>query len=142
MSIHLAVTKSPVRTKRVTQINLHLGSRRSSAWYPTSRTPAASRYVFSSCFVLPKTESPLGGRGDLLCVLQQTRTLENISRSLSQSVKQIAESRDTLKKRWDLDRHLQLQSVTEQLGALNDCFTRSEDALKDSIAVIEDRLLR
>ena len=71
-----------------------------------------------------------------------TKVLDNISRAMSNSVTQIAESRNTLKKRWDLDHGLQLQSVTDQLAVLNDCFGRSEEALRDSIAVIQERLLK
>lgn len=71
-----------------------------------------------------------------------SKALANISRAMSSSVAQIAESRDTLKKRWDLDRGLQLQDVTDQLAALNDCFSRSEEALRDSVAVIQERLLK
>lgn len=61
---------------------------------------------------------------------------------MARSVTQISDSRDTLKRRWDSDRALQLQSVTDQLADLNECFTRSEEALRDSIAVIEERLLK
>ena len=71
-----------------------------------------------------------------------TRALGNISRALSSSMTQIADSRNTLKRRWDLDRGLQQQSVTDQLATLNDCFSRSEEALRDSIAVIQERLLK
>ena len=70
-----------------------------------------------------------------------TKALGNISRAMSSNVTQIAEARNTLKRRWDLDRGLQLQTVTDQLAALNDCFNRSEEALRDSIAVIQERLL-
>lgn len=71
-----------------------------------------------------------------------TKTFENISQTMSRSITQITDSRDTLKKCWDADRNLQLQSVTDQLAALNDCFIRSEEALRDSIAVIKERLLK
>lgn len=71
-----------------------------------------------------------------------TKALGYISRAMSSSMTQIASWRDTLKKRWDVDRSLQLQFVTDHLAALNDCFTRSEEALKDSIAVIQERLLK
>ena len=69
-----------------------------------------------------------------------SKALRDISCAMSSSMTQIGESRDTLKKRWDLDRGLQLQSITDELAALNDCFNRSEEALRDSIAVIEERL--
>ena len=68
--------------------------------------------------------------------------LTNISRALLRSVNQILDSRDTLKKRWDADRGLQLQTVTDDLAELNDHFIRSEEVLRDCIALIQDRLLK
>ena len=50
--------------------------------------------------------------------------------------------RETLKNRWEVDEHLRLEHVTDRLAELNQHFTMAEEALKDSLAVIEHELLK
>ena len=50
--------------------------------------------------------------------------------------------RETLKNRWEVDEHLRHEHVTDRLAELNQHFTMAEEALKDSLAVIEHELLR
>ena len=50
--------------------------------------------------------------------------------------------RETLKNRWEVDEHLRLEHVTARLAELNQHFTMAEEALEDSLAVIEHTLLK
>ena len=50
--------------------------------------------------------------------------------------------RETLKTRWEVEEHLRLEHVTNRLAELNQHFTMADEALEDSLAVIEHELLR
>ena len=50
--------------------------------------------------------------------------------------------RETLKNRWEVDEHLRQEHITDRLAELNQHFTMAEEALKDSLAVIEHTLLK
>ena len=50
--------------------------------------------------------------------------------------------RETLKNRWEVDEHLRHEHITDRLAELNQHFTRAEEALEDSLAVIEHTLLK
>ena len=73
---------------------------------------------------------------------QTTNALNDISRTLSEQMAELGRAREILKNRWDQDHHLQLQTVTDDLAELNQCFGRIEDAGQDSLDIIQDRLLR
>ena len=68
--------------------------------------------------------------------------LNDISRTLSEQIAKLSRAREILKNRWDQDHNLQLQTVTDDLAQLNQCFGRMEDAGRDSLDLIQDRLLR
>jgi len=73
---------------------------------------------------------------------QTANALNKISNILSTQLDQLARARESLKVRWDQDCHLQVQSVTDDLAALNRCFGHMEEAGKDSLDIVQDRLLR
>ena len=50
--------------------------------------------------------------------------------------------RETLKNRWEVDENLRHEHVTARLAELNQHFTTAEEALEDSLAVIEHTLLK
>ena len=115
-------------------------------FYPHKKTRLLTLVLQNSSTVAKPAQGPNGQRNPA-AIEEETRrittkALENISRAMAQCVTKVSDSRDTLKRRWDADRNLQLQSVTDQLADLNECFTRSEEALRDSIAVIKERLLK
>ena len=68
-------------------------------------------------------------------------TLAQIASKLRASAHAIDVDRGTLRQRWEVDENLQLQSVTDHLSDLNECFTRAEDGIRDALEVIEKRLL-
>ena len=73
---------------------------------------------------------------------QTTNALTKISNILSTQLDQLAHARESLKVRWDHDCRLQVQSVTDDLAALNRCFGQMEDAGRDSLDIVQGRLLR
>lgn len=73
---------------------------------------------------------------------QTTNALTKISNILSTQLDQLARARESLKVRWDHDCRLQVQSVTDDLAALNRCFGQMEDAGRDSLDIVQGRLLR
>lgn len=73
---------------------------------------------------------------------QTTNALTKISNILSTQLDQLARARESLKIRWDHDCLLQVQSVTDDLAALNRCFGQMEDAGRDSLDIVQGRLLR
>lgn len=73
---------------------------------------------------------------------QTTNALIKISNVLSTQLDQLARARESLKVRWDQDCRLQVQSVTDDLAALNQCFGQMEDAGRDSLDIVRGRLLR
>ena len=50
--------------------------------------------------------------------------------------------RETLRNRWEVDEHLQFVHITDQLAELNKHFTLAEEAIENSLAVIEQQLLK
>ena len=68
-------------------------------------------------------------------------TLAKIASKLRASVHAIAVDRETLRQRWEVDEHLQLQHVTDNLVDLNECFTSAEKGIHGALEVIEKRLL-
>ena len=40
-----------------------------------------------------------------------------------------------------MDTGLQVQTVTDSLSDLNECFARIEDGIRDALAIINERLL-
>ncbi|KAM0798003.1 hypothetical protein BDR22DRAFT_974917 [Usnea florida] len=68
-------------------------------------------------------------------------TLAKIASKLRASVHAIAVDRETLRQRWEIDEHLQLQHITDNLVDLNDCFTSAEEGINGALDVIEKRLL-
>lgn len=68
-------------------------------------------------------------------------SLHKILDGLKQSEANIEKDREILKERWELDVDLQLQSVTDDLQILNECFLRAKNAIRDAIMIVEDRLL-
>ena len=68
-------------------------------------------------------------------------TLAKIASKLRASAHAIAVDRETLRQRWEVDEHLQLQHVTDNLVDLNECFTSAEEGINGALDVIEKRLL-
>ena len=67
--------------------------------------------------------------------------LAKIASKLRASVHAIAVDRETLRQRWEVDEHLQLQHITDNLVDLNECFTSAEKGIHGALEVIEKRLL-
>lgn len=87
--------------------------------------------------------------------------LAKIASKLRASAHAIDVDRETLRQRWgesslrcmpnrikdklkistEVDIHLQLQSVTDQLSDLNECFGKAEDGIRDALDILEKRLL-
>ena len=80
------------------------------------------------------------GNQDRNARAQTTEALNDISRTLSKQMAELGRAREILKNRWDQDHSLQVQSVTDDLGELNQCFGRMEDAGRDSLGIIQDQL--
>lgn len=70
-----------------------------------------------------------------------TNVLQKIVTRLRNTEVSIDKDRDRLRKRWELDTSLQLQTTTDSLSDLNECFTRVEEGLRDALAIINERLL-
>lgn len=68
-------------------------------------------------------------------------TLSRVLDGLEGSAFQLDKDRDGLRQRWEVDTNLQLQTVTDHLGELNECFTRAEEAIAEGIAIVRERLL-
>lgn len=69
------------------------------------------------------------------------KVLQKIVTGLQNTEKSIDKDRDRLRDRWEMDTNLQIQTVTDSLSDLNECFTRVEDAVRDALAIITERLL-
>lgn len=67
--------------------------------------------------------------------------MAHIASKLRASAHAVAVDRDALRRRWAVDEKLRLQSVTDHLEDLNECFGRAEDGMRDALDVIERRLL-
>lgn len=81
-------------------------------------------------------------RAAQIAIRQATRAaFEKVHNKLTTSEANIGKDRETLRVRWELDVNLQLQTVTDDLQILNECFTRAESAIRDATRMIEDRLL-
>ena len=72
---------------------------------------------------------------------QTTAALKKTIRHLGIAEEDIDKDRDLLRDRWEVDRGLQLQSVTDDLSLVNDCFLEAQRQLKSAAVRIEDRLL-
>ena len=70
-----------------------------------------------------------------------TSALHRIVNRLRSNEAAIDKDRDILRKRWDMDMNLQLQTVTDHLLELNECFKRAEDGIRDALTIINERLL-
>ena len=71
-----------------------------------------------------------------------THTLNEISNTLSGLIAQLSRAREDLRRRWDEDRYLQKQTVTDDLASLNSCFSKMEEAGRDSLDIIQGRLIK
>ena len=83
------------------------------------------------------------------CLMQEqiiqhetTEILAKIASKLRASNHALQIDRETLRQRWELDEHLQLEPVTERLSDLSLHFSRAEEAIDDALDVIEDILLQ
>ena len=70
-----------------------------------------------------------------------SKVLKKIIKRLREKETSIDEDRDMLRKRWELDTNLQLQTTTDHLTELNECFKRAEDGIRDAITIINEHLL-
>lgn len=75
-----------------------------------------------------QAEAIAAGTGELL---------KGVVARLKTSVMSIDADRDALRRRWEIDRRLQLLTITDHLKVLNDCFARTEEGLRGSVEVIE-----
>ncbi|KAK0514364.1 hypothetical protein JMJ35_002981 [Cladonia borealis] len=73
---------------------------------------------------------------------ETTGIIAKIASKLRASQHALQIDRETLRNRWDVDEHLQLVHVTDQLAELNRHFSMAEEAIEDSLAVIEQKLLK
>lgn len=73
---------------------------------------------------------------------ETTSIIAKIASKQRASLYALQVDRETLKNRWEVDEHLRLEHVTDRLAELNQHFTMAEEALKDSLAVIEHELLK
>ena len=73
---------------------------------------------------------------------ETTGIIAKIASKLRASQHALQIDRETLRNRWDVDEHLQLVHITDQLAELNQHFTMAEEAIEDSLAVIEQKLLK
>ena len=70
-----------------------------------------------------------------------TTALHKIVARLRNTEEAIDKDREFLRKRWEMDTILQLQTVTDSLLELNECFQRAEDGIRDALSIINERLL-
>lgn len=68
-------------------------------------------------------------------------SLYKVLQTLRLSEANLEKDREILKERWELDTDLQLQTVTNDLQDLNGCFIRAKNAIREAIAIVEERLL-
>ncbi len=87
-----------------------------------------------------KKPKPQRRKGDVVHG-KSTDLLHHVKQKLYSSTITIDTHRDALRQRWELDTGLQLESVTEDLGALNAAFVGVEEALGEAIGIIEDKLI-
>ncbi len=73
---------------------------------------------------------------------ETTGIMAKIASKLRASQHALQVDRETLRNRWEVDEHLQLVHVTDQLAELNQHFTMAEEAIEHSLAVIEQQLLK
>jgi flagellar biosynthesis chaperone FliJ len=69
------------------------------------------------------------------------KVLQKIVTRLQNTEKSIDKDRDRLRNRWEMDTRLQVQTVTDNLSDLNECFTRVENGVRDALAIINERVL-
>jgi len=67
--------------------------------------------------------------------------IARIASKLRASAYALAVDRDTLRRRWDVDENLQLQTVTDHFVDLSEYFCVAEDGIRDALDVVERRLL-
>ena len=72
---------------------------------------------------------------------ETTGIMAKIASKLRASQHALQVDRETLRNRWEVDEHLQLVHVTDRLAELNQHFTMAEEAIDDSLDVIEHQLL-
>ncbi|MCJ1425081.1 hypothetical protein MMC29_002969 [Sticta canariensis] len=141
---HTTVIKSYQSTQRITIDLTQEEDAVDSSARPCSSHPALGD--------LTNYQSMVPGRyGNNMQEVQQFRqqsirtttnsSLHRILDGLKQSEANIEKDREILKERWDVDVDLQLQSVTEDLQILNECFLRAKNAIREAITIVEDRLL-
>lgn len=70
-----------------------------------------------------------------------SRTLHKIVKQLRHHEGLIDVHRDSLRKRWEADASLQLQTVTDHLRDLNDIFRSVEVGIRDAVVIINEHLL-
>ena len=109
-----------------------------SSTNPT-RYPPSSEPPLLGGRTLPRAQARADNR-ERETHLQTAKALDTISNILSVQLTQIANAREKLRKRWDMDQHLQLQTVTDDLVELNKRFGIIEDAETDAIHLIKNRL--
>ncbi|KAI4157085.1 MAG: hypothetical protein L6R39_000799 [Caloplaca ligustica] len=63
--------------------------------------------------------------------------LQDVVARLQASITNIDADREALRVRWEVDKRLQLLTITEHLKTLNELFARSEEGLRGSVEVIE-----
>ncbi|KAL8828197.1 MAG: hypothetical protein Q9191_002724 [Dirinaria sp. TL-2023a] len=102
---------------------------------------AMANQSFLSERLLPSAQARASNR-ERETRLQTFKALDTISNVLSAQMAQIVNARERLRKRWDMDRNLQLQTVTDVLVDLNGKFGIMEDAGRDAVRLIKDRLRR
>ena len=68
--------------------------------------------------------------------------LDQVANVLTEQMAQLSNARETLKIRWEEDRQLQLQTVTQDLARLNAFFSEMETVGKEALNVVQGRLMR
>ncbi|KAL8673645.1 MAG: hypothetical protein Q9168_001951 [Polycauliona sp. 1 TL-2023] len=67
--------------------------------------------------------------------------LKRVAAKIKTNVLSVNNHRDALRDRWDVDQHLKLHSITDNLRSVNDYFTQSEQALDAAVRVLERSIL-
>ena len=89
-----------------------------------------------------KSKKQAARKAAQLAIRQATMmAFDKVHQRLKVGEANIGKDRETLRVQWDLDVNLQLQTVTDDLEILNECFTKAETAIRDAIMIIEDRFL-
>ncbi|KAL9599415.1 MAG: hypothetical protein Q9219_003852 [cf. Caloplaca sp. 3 TL-2023] len=114
---------TPLAHRTRSKVSGHQKSTTNRPYRPNEQQRAAAVY---------QAEAVAAGTGELL---------HGIITRLKTTLLSIDADRDALRERWEVDRRLQLLTITDHLKMLNGCFEKVEKGLKDSLDLIEGSIL-